>query len=261
MFAESKAPEFPTDPTIVVGVVHPRGSAGVQFKGKGWTLKFAFETWRGEDNILRENKLAITRQVTEEELRSYRKRIQPYAILSARLVFTGTSSAELIELLDENIDTDLALSQRATELLKPKTYEHERFGTFTLDRRVDKYEATTTWMDRTIELCLSATEEPDIQAVLQVAVEMWDKQTTWNQRISQFVVQDLLNIKNESWLEKGESELTPDEFISRMSLESIEVRPDKKFWFWYDDGDLFWGHAIGVRGNLLDGPTEAGIHG
>ncbi|TWU34194.1 hypothetical protein [Novipirellula artificiosorum] len=30
---------------------------------------------------------------------------------------------------------------------------------------------------------------------------------------------------------------------------------------WFDDGDLFWGHAIMVSGDVENGPDDAGIHG
>jgi hypothetical protein len=46
-----------------------------------------------------------------------------------------------------------------------------------------------------------------------------------------------------------------------MKLESITVHPDGRFEFWFDDGDLFWGHSIAVRGSLAEGPTEASVEG
>ena len=41
-----------------------------------------------------------------------------------------------------------------------------------------------------------------------------------------------------------------------MTLESIAVYPDGKLEFWFDDGDLFFGHWMSVSGNLSDGPTS-----
>ena len=40
-----------------------------------------------------------------------------------------------------------------------------------------------------------------------------------------------------------------------MKLESVNAYPDGAFAFWYDDGDLFWGHAIQMTGNLKEGVT------
>jgi hypothetical protein len=46
-----------------------------------------------------------------------------------------------------------------------------------------------------------------------------------------------------------------------MKLETISVSSDGSFNFWHDDGDLFYGHAIQVGGNLVEGPTYADIPG
>jgi hypothetical protein len=71
----------------------------------------------------------------------------------------------------------------------------------------------------------------------------------------------LLPLKNDTWLQKGESPLTEADFLKRMRLQSIWFGEDGSFEFWHNDGDLFWGHSIEVRGNLKDGLTEADIPG
>jgi hypothetical protein len=55
--------------------------------------------------------------------------------------------------------------------------------------------------------------------------------------------------------------LTAGEFKKRMALDSITVVPDGSFEFWHNDGDLFWGHLIQIRGNVTEGPTDASIAG
>ena len=63
------------------------------------------------------------------------------------------------------------------------------------------------------------------------------------------------------YLEEDEEELDAEKFESRLELESIEVRPDGEFCFWFEDGDLFWGHSITVEGTLEGGPEQADIQG
>jgi len=46
-----------------------------------------------------------------------------------------------------------------------------------------------------------------------------------------------------------------------MKPESIIIREDGGFDFWYEDGDLFWGHSIEVCGNFDDGFRDAAFHG
>ena len=49
--------------------------------------------------------------------------------------------------------------------------------------------------------------------------------------------------------------------MERMELESIEVRADGSFQFWFGDGDLFYGHSIWVSGDLENGPNDAAMEG
>ena len=71
----------------------------------------------------------------------------------------------------------------------------------------------------------------------------------------------LLELKNDAWLDEDESEVSAEEFIARMELSSVSIHADGGFEFWFDDGDLFWGHSIMVSGNIQDGLDDAGIHG
>ena len=49
--------------------------------------------------------------------------------------------------------------------------------------------------------------------------------------------------------------------MERMELESIEVRADGSFEFWFADGEMFYGHSIHVSGNLTGGPDAAQMEG
>jgi hypothetical protein len=100
-----------------------------------------------------------------------------------------------------------------------------------------------------------------IDNALKTAEILWANQSRWKRELDTLVTNRLLPLKNDTWLEEGESPLTEDEFLSRMILESISVYNDGRFEFWHNDGDLFWGHAIQVRGNTRDGLTGADICG
>jgi hypothetical protein len=256
-----KSTEFPGKPTLISGVVHPHGAGGSQIPGQNWRFRFALETWRGEDGVLHSEKLTVTRQVSHEALRELMRRVKPYDILTARVVFTAPAATELLELLDQPAQPDEALVRRAAELQQSRTFVHARFGTFTFDRRVDWYTATVSWAGQTCALCLSAVEDAEIDAALSVATTLWDDEQNWNQRVQDYAVQELLDLKNDTWLEPDEAKLSPDDFKARMRLESIVVNPGGELEFWHDDGDLFWGHSIWISGSLSDGLTRADIPG
>ena len=74
-------------------------------------------------------------------------------------------------------------------------------------------------------------------------------------------MKELLPLKNETWLEEGESPFSAEKFKSRMMLQSISIYPNGDIEFWHDDGDLFWGHSIQISGSLDEGLSEADIPG
>lgn len=261
MFDESKASDFPTEPVIVVGIVHPLGPGALVNTGteKPLTLRISFKAWRGEDQILHTDKLPLFRDVTREEYDEYKKQIHPFEILTTRVIFTKSGWAELLEILDQPTEPDDLLVQLAAELQKPKTYQHERFGTLTFDSTYEHYGATVTWAGKSIELMLEAETEDELEAALQVAGNLWDHQITWRQQIESYILQEMLDPYNNNWREADDPELTSEEFLSCICLGLTCVNPGGEFEFHYGDNDLFGGHTIMIVGSLSDGLTDARI--
>ncbi len=247
---------------LITGIVHPSGAAGSQFPpAQDWTMRFSFEAWRGADGIIHSTPLVVRRVSSREEMRTAMKRINAARIISARVRFADEKSAQLLELVDAHLPDDDPLVRRAAELAADVTRQDERFGTLTLNRRVDIWEGKATWAGGTIDVQFPADDEDALNAALEVARVLWDDQAGWSERVQTYAVEALLPLKNDTWLDDGEDEVTPTQFRGRMRLESIAVEADGSFTFWHNDGDLFWGHSIQVVGNLRDGPTDADIPG
>ena len=49
--------------------------------------------------------------------------------------------------------------------------------------------------------------------------------------------------------------------MERMELDAVQISAGGSFEFWFNDGDLFWGHAIHVTGALDKGPESAQMEG
>jgi hypothetical protein len=250
----------------IIGVASPRGVGAVGYDvDKRWMMGFELDAWRIHGCALHTQPLIVRRAVTDDELKSYQDSVQPYNIvrITARVVIDSVFGRPeaLLESFVGTDDSDAELNDYGTDLQKPVTFHDPNLGTFTLDRQLDRFEGEANWCWETISLHLSAIEPRKVQEALNTAYSLWKDQWEWQKRIRQFAVQKLLPIKNDFWLEDGERALTAEQFDDRMTLESIDVDADGSFTFWHDDGDLFWGHLIEVRGNLCDGPTDADIPG
>jgi len=156
---------------------------------------------------------------------------------------------------------DATLLRIAEQLRLPVLISTERFGDLVLDPRLGWFEGKARWNRRVVDIHFGKDAEGGISNANKAAEALWSEQATWQRKIDDYVVDKLLALKNDTWLEDGETKVTPEEFRARMELKSVNVDDAGRFTFWHVDGDLFWGHWIEVRGNLKDGIRSASIAG
>jgi hypothetical protein len=248
----------------VLAVVGANGPGAGRSRGEDlWTMSVTFEGWRVDGGQIQKRPLEVYRKVTDEELKTLQDLILPYEVIrvQARVVIDSTLGRPdaLLEAFVGRESSDTELNHFAEQLQMPVTFEDPLLGTFTLNRRVNWFTGQVVWAGETISLNLSGSA--DAQKALETAHALWQNQAEWNRRVRTFAVEELLPLKNDSWLDEGEAQLTPDEFEDRMTLESITVNADGSFDFWHNDGDLFWGHSIQISGSLSKGTTHADIPG
>ena len=191
----------------------------------------------------------------EQLLEVLRRRTRPDFIIK----FRGRVSEDgkrllLLDLPEPGFDPDLKAILE--EQKKPVTFWEEGLGTFTLNRQVDWFETEVDWLGGQISLVFDAGE--DRAEVLQRAKTLLSGAADWDERIRAYAADDLLVSAND-WAE--DEEITREQFIQRMELESIEIRADGSFEFWFADGDMFYGHSIHVSGDMEHGPDDAAMEG
>jgi len=244
----------------IEGVVSPESQGGWHLEKLGCGVHcFSFSAWRRPGQELNQQALTILRPVDPaggwfdefDGLTLHRIKVLLYKDQS-RAVFAGYS--------DQAVDTR-HLEDIAAELKRPVYLETERFGTLTLDRRLGWFEGEMSWNGETVQFQIASSDSTEIKTCLEVAQQLWADETVWKQRVEDYAVQELLDAKNDVWLDEDESPMSADEFKSRMSLESITIEPDGCFTFWHDDGDLFWGHSIQISGSLIEGLRHADTPG
>jgi hypothetical protein len=196
---------------------------------------------------------------------SYQKEIRAYSVIriKARVVpnLPLDFSYAYLESFDGIVTDETELNNYAKELQKPVTFEDPVLGLFTLHRGLDWYEANVMWEGKSITLDINTKKTVIIPATLKTAHALWADQHHWDQRIHDYAVQELLPLKNGEWIDEDGIRLTAEKFKARMSLESITIYIDGSFAFWFDDGDLFFGHSIQISGSISEGPTQADIPG
>lgn len=252
---------------VILGVV---GAGGVSGAGGGpsgdqWTVLITLSGWKPLGGELRKSEMTVRKLVPEAEVRTVMAVMDSYDIVRLRARWSedsvfGSPQALLVEFLGKE-DSDSELNSYSVELQQPVTFADPQFGRFTLDRRVNWYEATPDWCGSSIRLTISAGAPEEMEKSLAVARRLWAEQEDWKRKITDCATKKLLGLKNDNWLDENEPEVSEEGFAHKMALESISVEAGGAFEFWHDDGDLFWGHSILVSGNLADGPKDAGIHG
>jgi hypothetical protein len=248
---------------VIVGIVDPIGAGGSMSRGEtAWTMRFSFQAWREVDGSIQDRPLQLEMPgLSNKRLNELMERVKPDGVLRVRVRFSAKrDKAVLVEIVGPD-RKDKELAAKARELKKPVKVKHPVLGTFTLDRALNWYEAKLPWDSHTVELNLERDGCRDEEALFELAAGFWKKRREWGRRMREFAAAELLELKNDGWLQDDEKPLSARRFMQAMRLEAITLNAKGEVDFTYDDGGLFWGHVIQVSGTLKDGPKRAGIAG
>lgn len=251
------AAKFLPEELTILAVTGANGFGGGKTRGETlWTASIGLTAWMEEDSPdIHRGEFVLSTIGDEQLLEVLRRRTRPDFIIK----FRGRVSEDgkrllLLDLPEPGFDPDLKAILE--EQKKPVTFWEEGLGTFTLNRQVDWFETEVDWLGGQISLVFDAGE--DRAEVLQRAKTLLSGAADWDERIRAYAADDLLVSAND-WAE--DEEITREQFIQRMELESIEIRADGSFEFWFADGDMFYGHSIHVSGDMEHGPDDAAMEG
>ncbi len=251
----------------ILGAVSANGVGGGKFgQAEHWQLAVVFAAWRVAGGRMQTKPLRLVKRVSQQQLRAVMAQIKAFDVIRVRasLAEPGAEGkmpqSLLVEIIGKD-SSDVELNKFVKELQKPVTFEDPRFGTFTLARRIDWFEAKTIWISTPIRLTIHNGSPEEMKSAFELAYALWNAKELWNQSMAEYAAKELLDLLNDNWLPEGEAELSAKEFEAKIRLESIDIRENGKFDFWYDDSNLFAGHAIRVEGSFENGPEQAGIEG
>ena len=251
------AAQFAPEELTILAVTGANGFGGGRAgKEKLWRASIGLTAWMEEDSPDIHRGEFVLSTIADDQLLEHLQRRVPRDFI---IKFKGRVSEDgkrllLLDLPEPAFDPDLKAILE--EQKKPVTFWEEGLGTFTLNRQVDWFETEVDWLGGQISLVFDAEE--DRAEALRKAKALLASAASWDKRVREYAADDLLASAND-WAE--DEEITREQFIQRMELESIEIRADGSFEFWFADGDMFYGHSIHVSGDMEHGPDDAAMEG
>ena len=224
-----------------------------------WTASMELTAWM-EDNSpnIQRGEFKLVAKGDETLMNFLRQRVPRDFILKCRvrLSLDGTSLL-LTNLPEPGFEPDLKAILE--EQKKPVAVEVEGLGKFMLNRSVGVLQAEIQFMGQGVQLCFDKDE--DRAACGRTAKAVLDDLIALDEKARSLAADKLLELANEWAADADGEEVSREEFLSRMTLETIDVAERESYDLWYNDGELFFGHVIHVSGNLNEGVTDARMEG
>lgn len=134
---------------------------------------------------------------------------------------------------------------------KPISMENE-LGSFVLDREFSWFEGIVNWNGTEANVYLETDEEDGDTAeqAMKVLKKVVDNIVDNDTKYREFAAQELTELANE-WMDESDEidaeEITKEIFAKRMEISEITVSPDGSLSLFYNDDDMFLGHAIEIE--------------
>ncbi|WP_458110202.1 DUF2262 domain-containing protein [Bacillus zhangzhouensis] len=254
---------FSAEIVDIIAVTGPTGvGAGKAGKESLWTASIPLIAWKEKGHITTE-KVRLCWLTDEEGLREKQAQLHKESIVTLQ-VRKGAGEFMLVSLIDTDTE-ERELQEILEEAQKPVFYHDDKLGTFELVKGLDLFETTIQWGNQECLLYFNLEEDEGITDAIQTARRLVQEQTKWDSSIKSFAANKLIELAKD-WQEQDDSdenqeEITHDQFINRISLESLQAYPNGEFEAYYHDGDLFWGHVILITGNIDGTFKDAHIAG
>ena len=142
--------------------------------------------------------------------------------------------------------------------LKTPKYLHTDRGDFLLNREYQYYTARIDDYAFTLDVDEGSDESCTVALATFNTI---DNFKAFEQRISTYISETLLELAN-YWLDNDDQDpITSDVFAKRITMGELAFRNDGTIEVYYDDDDIFWGHCIIAHIDADGNPTDADIAG
>ena len=250
---------FETEDRTVLVLTGPQGL--ITGKNEGdllWRAGAPLVAWLEEDSpeVCREPTSLVSKG-DETLMGILRQRIPRDFILKCKVRPSADGKRLLLLNLPEP-GFDLDLKAILDESKKPVTLDGGALGEFTLNRSVGVFQKEADWLGQSVQLTFDRDE--DQQVCLSGLQAMVSGQAEWDGKLREFAAAELLDLANDWAADADEEEVSLEDFMQRIEPDTLAFQENGTFDFWFNDGELFFGHAIRVSGTL-EGPTSAEMEG
>ncbi len=116
------------------------------------------------------------------------------------------------------------------------TIDNHFFGQLMLNQELDWYEVSKDGIEFSFTNTALEQLTKNFEKIEKLIPKLND--------IEYKMIEEMLALKNESWLEEGDNELSKEEFQKEIKLYGINTYEDGSAEIYYKANDLFWGHEI-----------------
>lgn len=153
------------------------------------------------------------------------------------------------------------------EYNKPVVIEDKVLGTLTLNREFNMFETNFSWNGKAVSLALEVNPESKSSwsRTRTAAKKLVAELEVWDKAMREFAAKKLTALAND-WLAEDEANkdtelITEEVFAQRITLSELTITSGGSFTAYYNDDDMFWGHAVEVSGSLKKGITCTNLAG
>lgn len=258
MFSKIKSVMTNKSDDIFIGIINEDG-VGKSFFDDEYTMTFSFIAFVKNDGTIQEKEAVIFKTIPS--LNYEIEGLEPLSIVKISGTDLKTPNQyriNLISIIKTNCEHQ-GLDEIVARRTNPVRLDIPNFGIFTLDKLSKIFETELEWDNSTILLSFSSEIEKD--EIIPNAKRMIENAVYWNQKFKDRIAEELLSLKNETWIEENESPITARELNERIKLISITFYSQDEFEANFSDDNIFYGHIINLSGNLngtLGNPTLYG---
>ena len=249
------AAKFLPEEMTVLAVTGPTGCAsGKEESDELYTVGIALTAWMEEfgEEIHREEVRLITKADATLQ-RFIAQRLPSDFIVKCKVRPNADGTVFLLTNLPEAaFDPDLKaiLEQQKA----PTTVELDGVGEFVLNRGLKLFQREADWGEGSMVLCVE--ENSDLEACAACAREILNARDSWDIQIRERAAAVLLDTVNGYLEQEGEEPISKEEFMQRLTPDTLEIYSADSFHAWYSDDGMVGGSGVEASCSLKLGVTD-----